>query len=433
MEDKWKKSREFLVRAEGSLAGGVSSPFRRKSPVPLFFRDGSGCRLEDVDGNRYIDYGLGWGPLILGHRHPALLETLRSQVERPFHYGAQHELESRLSERVQRLVPCAERVAFTSSGSEAVQLALRLSRAFTGRKLVVKFEGHYHGWMDSILASYHPPLEELGTIEQPLTAPGTRGQLLAALDDLLVCSWNRTDLVNGLFRQHGDRIAAVIMEPVLCNSGCLLPREDYLRSVQELCARHGALFIFDEVITGFRIALGGAQELYGITPDLCTLGKAIGGGLPFSAVAGRREILEQLMDGVAFGGTYNGNPLSVAAADTTLAELEKDGGEPLAHARAMGDKLIAGLRALAASRPFPVKITGLGTAFSVHFTEKDDLVDYRDTLGDDTDRLSRFVMEALKEGIYLLPDGRWYVSAVHGEEDIAETLEKMALVFQRLC
>ena len=290
MEDKWKKSREFLVRAEGSLAGGVSSPFRRKSPVPLFFRDGSGCRLEDVDGNRYIDYGLGWGPLILGHRHPALLETLRSQVERPFHYGAQHELESCLSERVQRLVPCAERVAFTSSGSEAVQLALRLSRAFTERKLVVKFEGHYHGWMDSILASYHPPLEELGTIEQPLTAPGTRGQLLAALDDLLVCSWNRTDLVRDLFRQYGDRIAAVIMEPVLCNSGCLLPREDYLRSVQELCARHGALLIFDEVITGFRIALGGAQELYGITPDLCTLGKAIGGGLPFSAVAGRREI-----------------------------------------------------------------------------------------------------------------------------------------------
>jgi glutamate-1-semialdehyde 2,1-aminomutase len=354
-------------------------------------------------------------------------------VERPFHYGAQHELESRLSERVQRLVPCAERVAFTSSGSEAVQLALRLSRAFTGRKLVVKFEGHYHGWMDSILASYHPPLEELGTIEQPLTAPGTRGQLLAALDDLLVCSWNRTDLVRDLFRQYGDRIAAVIMEPVLCNSGCLLPRKDYLRSVQELCARHGALFIFDEVITGFRIALGGAQELYGITPDLCTLGKAIGGGLPFSAVAGRREILEQLMDGVAFGGTYNGNPLSVAAADTTLAELEKDGGAPLAHARAMGERLMEGLRALAAGRPFPVKITGLGTAFSVHFTDKDDLADYRDTLGDDTDRLSRFVMEALKEGIYLLPDGRWYVSAVHGEEDIAETLEKMALVFQRLC
>ena len=433
MGDKWKKSRDFLARAEESLAGGVSSPFRRRSPVPLFFRDGSGCRLEDVDGNRYIDYGLGWGPLILGHRHPALLGTLRAQVERPFHYGAQHELEARLSERVQRLVPCAERVAFTSSGSEAVQLALRLSRAFTGRKLVVKFEGHYHGWMDSILASYHPALEELGAVERPRTAPGTRGQLLSALDDLLVCAWNRTDLVNGLFQQHGDEIAAVIMEPVLCNSGCLLPKEDYLQSVQEICARHGSLFIFDEVITGFRVALGGAQELYGIMPDLCTLGKAIGGGLPFSAVAGRQAIMEQLMDGVAFGGTYNGNPLSVAAADATLAQLEQDGGAPLAHARVMGEKLMEGLGALAADRPYPVKITGLGTAFSVHFTEEDDLLDYRDTLRDDTDRLGRFVMEALKEGIYLLPDGRWYVSAVHEEEDIAETLEKMAPAFQRLC
>lgn len=433
MEDKWKKSREFLARAEGSLAGGVSSPFRRKSPVPLFFRDGSGCRLEDVDGNRYIDYGLGWGPLILGHRHPALLKTLLAQVELPCHYGAQHQLEARLSERVQRLVPCAERVAFTSSGSEAVQLALRLSRAFTGRQLVVKFEGHYHGWMDSILASYHPPAEAIGTVEQPITVPGTRGQLLAALDDLRVCAWNRMDLLNDLFQEHGDEIAAVIMEPVLCNSGCLLPREDYLRSVQEICARHGALFIFDEVITGFRIALGGAQELYGITPDLCTLGKAIGGGLAISAVAGRREILEQLIDGVAFGGTYNGNPLSVAAADTTLAELEQDGGAPLAHARAMGEKLMEGLREIAADQPHPVTITGFGTAFSIHFTEQDDLRDYRDTLGDDTNLLNRLVTEALKEGIYLLPDGRWYVSAVHGEEDIAETLEKMALVFQRLC
>ncbi|MFQ5930198.1 MAG: aspartate aminotransferase family protein [Acidobacteriota bacterium] len=400
--------------------------------MPLYFCDASGCRMEDVDGNHYIDYTLGWGPLILGHRHPALLETLRSQVERPHLYGAQHDLEFQVAEKIQSLVPCAERVAFTSSGSEAVQIALRLARAYTGRGLVVKFEGHYHGWMDTALISYHPRAQEMGALERPNRVLGSQGQVPVALEDVLVCVWNRVDLLKRVFEKHKSEIAAVIMEPVLCNSGCLVPKDSYLPAVRELCTRYGAVLIFDEIITGFRMSLGGAQAVYDVKPDLATFGKALAGGLPLSAVAGRREILEQMFDGVVFGGTFNGNPLSLAAASATLGELEKDDGRLLAHAQAMGKELMDGLVELAGKRNVRLKMVGFGTAFGAHFTDRDQLLDYRHTLDDDPVALDQFIRLALEEGVYLLPDGRWYVSAVHEKADVAETLQAIERVLERM-
>lgn len=422
LKDKWTKSRALLARAQASLPGGVNSFFRAKAPVPLYFEDGRGCRLWDVDGNEYIDYSLAWGPLILGHKHPRMVEALRQQAERPHIYGAQHELEFRVSEKFQALVPCADRVIFCSSGSEAAQLALRLARAFTGRDLIVKFEGHYHGWMDSVLLSYHPAAEQAGEPDRPAVVLGSRGQVLNASENVIVAPWNRLDLLELIFRQRGREIAAVITEPVLCNSGCLLPEPGYLEGVQDLCRNNASLLIFDEVITGFRMSLGGAQEFFSVKPDLATFGKALGGGVPISAIAGRKEILNLLCHGVLFGGTFNGNPISLAGAQVTLEELSRDGGFLLKGVNSRGEKLIGGIREVSNRHRIPLTVTGFGAAFSLHFTNKKGLKNYRDTLDDDCRSLKEFVMATLAEGIHLPPDGRVYVSAVHGEADIEETL-----------
>ena len=431
--DRWRRSRECLERARQSLAGGVSSPFRAKAPIPLFIADAGGSRFRDVDGNEYIDYTLGWGPLILGHCHPALVEAVRRQAARPHLLGAQHELEAQVAEQVQRLVPCAERVAFTSSGSEAVQLVLRLARAFTGRPLVVKFEGHYHGWMDGALLSYHPSAAELEATPLPCAVPGSKGQVPNAAANVLIAPWNDAVALERLFAEHGSEIAAVIAEPVVCNSGCLFPEPGFLETMSRISKQHGALLIFDEVITGFRIGLGGAQEFFGITPDLATFGKAIGGGLPLSAICGRREIMELMFGGgVSFGGTFNGNPLSLAAAAATIGELSKGGGEPLAGARRTGESLMAGIRAVAARRGIPLLVTGFGTAFALHFTAAAELRNYRDTLADDRPLLDRFLLAAVAEGINPVPDGRLYVSTVHSERDVADTVAAFDRAFESL-
>lgn len=430
---RWIRSRELLERARRSLAGGVSSPFRARFPVPLYLADGSGSRVRDVDGNEYIDYTLAWGPLILGHRHPALVEALRRQAERPHIYGAQHELEYAVAETIQRLVPCAERVAFTSSGSEAVQLALRLARAATGRNLVLKFEGHYHGWMDSVLISHHPQTSEMGPPEAAQAVLESAGQVPNARENVLVAPWNRLDLVERIFAQRGSQIAAVILEPVLCNSGCLLPMAGYLEGLRRLTSQHGALLIFDEIITGFRIGLSGAQGYYGVTPDLATFGKAVAGGATLSVVAGRREIMELIFTGgVAFGGTFNGNPLSLACAAATLGELERDNGAALARANQAGRALMEGIERAAASRGIPLRVCGFGAAFALHFTSKSELRDYRDTLEDDRERLASFLLFALEEGVYALPDGRMYVSAVHSPQDVEQTLAAIGRALERL-
>ena len=430
MIENWDRSKELLARARQSLAGGVSSPFRARAPVPLYFEDGCGPRLRDVDGNEYIDYQLAWGPMILGYKHPKLVEAMRRQAELPACYGAQHELEISVAEKIQGLVLCAERVAFTSSGSEAVQVAQRLARAFTGRNIILKFEGHYHGWMDSALVSYHPAAADVGPLESPHAVPGSPGQVPNAVLNVAVAPWNRLDVLEQILKAKGDQIAAVFMEPVLCNSGCLLPSSGYLQGVRELCYRHGVLLVFDEVITGFRIGLGGAQAHYGVTPDLATFGKALAGGAPLSAIAGRREILEQMYTaGVSFGGTFNGNPVSLAAADATLEELSRDEGEALARANRIGYLLMDGIAEIARRHGAAVVMTGFGTAFAIHFTQRQTLLDYRDTLADDTERLSRFLFRALQEGLYIVPDGRFYTSAVHTAQELNRTLEALERVF----
>jgi glutamate-1-semialdehyde 2,1-aminomutase len=424
--ENWTKSRQYLDRAKQSLAGGVSSPFRSKAPVPLYFQNGCGARLQDVDANEYIDYVLAWGPMILGYRHPAIVEAMRTQAELPADYGAQHELEYLVAEQIQRMLPCADRVAFTSSGSEAVQIAFRLLRAFTGRPLILKFEGHYHGWMDGALISYKPSLGQVGPLEGPYCVTGSKGQVDNSADNFVVAPWNRIDILERLMAEHHGAVAAVVMEPVLCNSGCILPKPDYLAQVRALCDRHGALLMFDEVITGFRLSLGGAQEFYGVKPDLASYGKAVGGGAPLSGIAGRRDILMQMFEaGVSFGGSFNGNPVSLASAHATLTELSCDNGAALNAANQLGCSLMDSIRELGRRHGVPLLVTGFGACFAIHFTEKTELLDYRDTLADDSRKLQRFLYRALQEGLHIVPDGRFYVSTAHTSGDIADTVERL--------
>jgi glutamate-1-semialdehyde 2,1-aminomutase len=429
----WQRSRALLERSRQSLAGGVSSPFRARAPVPLFFENGQGSHLWDVDGNEYIDYQLAWGPMILGYNHPAMVESLRRQVEKPLSYGAQHELEISVAERIQSLVPCAERIAFTSSGSEAVQLVHRLARAHTGRPCILKFEGHYHGWMDGALHSYKPQAHETGPLDYPVAVPGSRGQVQNASENVVVAPWNRLEVLENILQFNGSRIAAIMTEPVLCNSGCLMPQSGYLAGLKQLAAGAGALLIFDEVITGFRIDTGGAQKHFNVVPDIATFGKAVGGGVALSVVAGRADLMEQMFTGgVVFGGTFNGNPLSLAGAETCLSELSRDGGAALKWANRMGRRLMVGIEDLARSHGIPAKVTGFGAAFYLHFTQREELQDYRDTLEDNKELLQRFLHLALAEGVIVVPDGRFYVSAAHTEADVSQTLEKLDNVFRTL-
>lgn len=427
--DRYAKSRAMLARAAKSLTGGVSSPFRAKAPVPLFFADGEGPRLTDVDGNGYIDYALAWGPLILGHKHPVLVDAMRRQADKPHNYGAQHDLECEVSERIQAMVPCAELVAYSSTGSEAVAAVWRIARAVTGRHRILRFEGHYHGWHDQALISYRPNPERMGLPDAPCPTLDSKGQVANVVENVVVCPWNDAAALERCFERYENQIAAVITEPVLCNSGCLMPEPEFLEGLQRIPRERGALLIFDEVITGFRMAPGGAQQHFGVVPDLATFGKAVAGGITLSAFAGRKEYMESMLTGVAYGGTFNGNPLGMAAAVATLDVLRD--GSALAHANRMGELLRQGIANAAREAGIPLVTTGFGAAFSLHFNEKSTLRNYRDTFTDDKDRLARFIREALDEGLFLLPDGRIYVSAVHTEREVEETVQAAKRVFAR--
>ena len=415
------RSRELMARAREIFPGGVNSPVRAFGGVggePFVVERGKGARLWDVDGNEYIDYVLSWGPLVLGHAAPSVLEALRETMERGTSFGIPTGLEVALAELVQTRMPHVEMLRFVSSGTEATMSALRVARAATGRDLLLKFDGCYHGHADSFLVRAGSGVATLGLPNSPGVPDA-----LAALT--LTAPFNDVGAVEELMRIHGDRVAAVIVEPVVGNSGFIAPDPEFLPALRRLCDASGALLIFDEVMTGFRIAYGGAVERFGVTPDLTTLGKVIGGGLPVAAYGGRRELMERVapVGPVYQAGTLSGNPLAMAAGIATLRALTPVVHDDIAlRTRA----LVEGLCGIAARRGVPFTADSAGSMFGFFF-RAGPVRSFTDAKESDTALFRRFFHGALARGVYIAPSAfeAAFVSSAHGDAEIAATLERL--------
>ncbi len=417
---RWKRSSELFEKAQKYLPGGVNSPVRAFGAVgghPLFIKRGQGARIYDEDGNEFIDYVCSWGPLILGHAHPKVVEALKQAIERGTSFGAPTELETTLAQMICNALPSVEMVRFVNSGTEATMSALRLARAFTRRDKFLKFAGCYHGHHDSLLAKAGSGLATLGITNSPGIPP-------SYTQDTLVAPYNDLAAVKRLFENHTGEIAAVIVEPIAANMGVVPPRPGFLQGLRQVTEGNGSLLIFDEVITGFRVAYGGAQSIYGVVPDLTCLGKIIGGGLPIGAYGGKREIMEMVapVGQVYQAGTLAGNPLAMTAGIETLKILSVPNTYSLLEENS--SQLAAGLEHAAARAGAPVFISRVGSILTVFFT-KEEVVNYESALFSDVNLYAHFFHGMLAEGIYLPPSQfeAAFVSLAHSEEDIKATVE----------
>ena len=407
----------LFEKARKLIPGGVNSPvraFRSVGGTPPFIARGEGSRLFDVDGNEYIDYVGSWGPLLLGHRHPAIIAALDAALAIGTSFGAPTEQEVELAEIICEAVPSIEMVRLVNSGTEATMAAIRLARAFTGRDVTIKFIGCYHGHVDSLLVKAGSGMATLGIADTP-------GVPQSFCDTTITLPFNSVDALEDAFRNHGERIAAVIVEPVVGNMGCVPPVTGYLEALREICTRNGALLIFDEVMTGFRLAFGGAQQRFGIRPDLTTLGKVIGGGLPVGAYGGRADIMSRIAPAgpVYQAGTLSGNPLAVAAGLAMLRYLK-------AHPEVY-DQLELRAAALCAVPPKGVTVNRVGSMFTFFFTDEP-VTGWESAKRSDTARFGRYFRHMLERGIYLAPSQfeAAFVSAAHSEEDIRCTVAAAA-------
>jgi len=416
-------SHAAFARAKQLMPGGVNSPARAFGGVggePIFIERGEGTYLFDLDGNRYIDYIGSWGPMILGHAHPAVVAALEGAIRRGTSFGAPTLAENELAELIIEAVPSVEKVRLVSSGTEATMSAIRLARGFTGREMIVKFAGCYHGHADSLLVAAGSSAATLGVPNSPGVTAGTA-------KDTLVLKYNDAAGLEVAFARHGSRIAGVIVEPVAGNMGCVLPAPEFRRAVRELTARHGAVLIFDEVMTGFRVAYGGAQELFGIRPDLTTLGKIIGGGLPLGAYGGRAEIMDHVLPaGKVFqAGTLSGNPLATAAGIATLKVLRET--NPYGRLEQLSARLADGLDRAARQSGVPATIGRCGSMMTLFFGPEP-VTDWDAASRCDTRRYARYFWGMIHRGVYL-PCSQYealFVSTAHSEADIDVTVAAAA-------
>ena len=422
-----ERSKAMFEESQHYLAGGVGAQVRSLiDPYPVFMDHGRGSRLYDVDGNEYMDFLLSYGPLILGHCPEPVVAAVQEQLDKGTAFGTPHELEIELSKLICELMPSVELVRYNNSGSEAVQSVLRLARAYAGKNKVVKFEGHYHGWLDSVYVSHLPEARSMIGLEHaPWKVLGSPGQCESVLEDLIVLPWNDLDLVEKTVRERKHEIAAIITEPVMSNCGVILPNPGYLEGLRQITRDHDILLIFDEVITGFRIGLHGAQGHFGVTPDLCTMAKALGGGYPISAFGGKREIMRLIAEKkVVHAGTYNSNGLVCAAALATLRELSRDNGAVYERMRSLGTRLMDGIQAIAERNGIPLRIQGFGTFFGTVFIDRP-ITNFRESFYQDEGWYPRFRKELFARGVQIFPTdkGLWYLSAAHSDADIDRALE----------
>jgi glutamate-1-semialdehyde 2,1-aminomutase len=415
------RSEELFARAQALIPGGVNSPvraFRGVGGTPPFIARGAGSHIYDVDGNEYIDYVLSWGPLIVGHCFPPVMDALRDVLEIGTSFGAPTEREVELAELIRQCVPSIEMVRLVSSGTEATMSALRVARGFTGRDLTIKFEGCYHGHVDSLLVKAGSGMATLGIAD-------TAGVPEAFAATTIALPFNSIEAVDAAFRDHGPKIAAVIVEPVVGNMGCVPPGAGFLEALREITARHGALLIFDEVMTGFRLALGGAQERFGIRPDLTTLGKIVGGGMPLAAYGGRADIMHKIAPTgpIYQAGTLSGNPMAVSAGIAMLRYLQS---HPEVYSF-----LESRAAQLTANVPNGVTVNRIGSMFTFFFT-KEPVTDWETAKKSDTGRFRQFFHWMLERGIYLAPSQfeAGFLSAAHSEQDVARTVSAAQEFFE---
>ena len=423
------QSEELFARAQRLIPGGVNSPVRAFKAVggtPLFIRKAEGARMWDADGKGYIDYVGSWGPLILGHAHPSVVEAITQAAVRGTSYGAPCAAEVELADRVVRLVPSIQKVRFVSSGTEATMSALRLARGFTGRNKILKFEGCYHGHADALLVAAGSGVATLGIPGSPGVPPGT-------VADTVTAPFNDLGAVEKVVEAHGPDLAAIIVEPVAGNMGCVAPRDGYLQGLRDLATRAGALLVFDEVMTGFRLATGGAQVLYGVKPDLTCLGKIIGGGLPVGAYGGRADIMDHVAPSgpVYQAGTLSGNPLAMAAGCVTLDLLQRAG--TYMRLEMLAARLHAGLLGARDEADVKVTINRVGSMITLFFTPGP-VHDFASAKTSDTTLFARFFHELLARGIYF-PPAQYeaaFVSLAHTESDIDATVRAAGEIFREL-
>ena len=423
-------STALFNRAQQVIPGGVNSPVRAFKGVggtPVFIQKAAGAYITDTDGKQYIDYVGSWGPMVLGHNHPAIIDAVLQAVPNGLSFGAPTEGEITLAELVCQLVPSIEMVRMVSSGTEATMSAIRLARGYTKRDKIIKFEGCYHGHSDSLLVKAGSGALTLG---QP-SGPGVPADFAK---HTLTCTYNDLNSVKQAFEQYPTEIACLIVEPVAGNMNCIPPQEGFLQGLRELCTQYGAVFIIDEVMTGFRVALGGAQSYYGVTPDLTCLGKIIGGGMPVGAFGGKREIMEYIAPTgpVYQAGTLSGNPIAMAAGLACLTELSKQGNEEILATKTQ--KLAEGLKTLADKHNVPLCVQYVGGMFGIFFTEQSAVKNFQEVMKCDAAKFNRFFHLMLEQGVYLAPSAfeAGFMSLAHSDEDIDRTLAAADIAFGQL-
>lgn len=423
-------STALFNRAQQVIPGGVNSPVRAFKGVggtPVFIQKAAGAYITDTDGKQYIDYVGSWGPMVLGHNHPTIIDAVLKAVPNGLSFGAPTEGEITLAELVCKLVPSIEMVRMVSSGTEATMSAIRLARGYTKRDKIIKFEGCYHGHSDSLLVKAGSGALTLG---QP-SGPGVPADFAK---HTLTCTYNDLNSVKQAFEQYPTEIACLIVEPVAGNMNCIPPQESFLQGLRELCTQYGAVFIIDEVMTGFRVALGGAQSYYGVTPDLTCLGKIIGGGMPVGAFGGKREIMEYIAPTgpVYQAGTLSGNPIAMAAGLACLTELAKQGNEEILATKTQ--KLAEGLKALADKHHVPFCVQYVGGMFGLFFTEQSAVTNFQEVMKCDAAKFNRFFHLMLEQGVYLAPSAfeAGFMSLAHSDADIDRTLAAADMVFAQL-
>ncbi|WP_407292764.1 glutamate-1-semialdehyde 2,1-aminomutase [Stutzerimonas zhaodongensis] len=424
------RSETLFASAQNRIPGGVNSPvraFRSVGGTPLFFKHAEGAYVTDEDDQRYVDYVGSWGPMILGHGHPDVLDAVRNQLQHGLSYGAPTAMETEMAVLVCSLVPSMEMMRMVSSGTEATMSAIRLARGYTGRDSIIKFEGCYHGHSDSLLVKAGS-----GALTQGV--PSSAGVPAAFAKHTLTLPFNDLAAVEQMLAEVGSEVACIIVEPVAGNMNCVPPAPGYLQGLREQCDKHGVVLIFDEVMTGFRVALGGAQAHYGVTPDLTTFGKIIGGGMPVGCFGGKRAIMERIapLGPVYQAGTLSGNPLAMAAGLTTLKLINRPGFHD--ELTAYTTRMLHGLKARAEAAGIPFVTTQVGGMFGLYFSEADDIVTFDDVMASDAERFKRFFHLMLEGGVYLAPSAfeAGFTSIVHGDHELQITLDAAERAFSQL-